>query len=229
MEFTKGTCEEFVEVLASKAPVPGGGGASALVGAIGTALGNMVGSLTLGKKKYADVQDDIIALKAKADALQAELLGLVQKDAEMFEPLSKAYGLPKETEEEKAEKARVMEAALKDACSVPAEIMEKICEAIELHQEFAAKGTAIAISDVGVGVACCRAALLGASLHQYEVHDGSHLRGSDQSEVRSHDRQVCCSGGSDFRRCKSTLLGTELNSEKNRNRNFRNSGIEKEN
>ena len=59
MEFTKGTCEEFVEVLASKAPVPGGGGASALVGAIGTALGNMVGSLTLGKKKYADVQDDI--------------------------------------------------------------------------------------------------------------------------------------------------------------------------
>lgn len=107
----------------------GGGGASALVGAIGTALGNMVGSLTLGKKKYADVQDDIIALKAKADALQAELLGLVQKDAEMFEPLSKAYGLPKETEEEKAEKARVMEAALKDACSVPVEIMEKICEA----------------------------------------------------------------------------------------------------
>ena len=167
MEFTKGTCEEFVEVLASKAPVPGGGGASALVGAIGTALGNMVGSLTLGKKKYADVQDDIIALKAKADALQAELLGLVQKDAEMFEPLSKAYGLPKETEEEKAEKARVMEAALKDACSVPVEIMEKICEAIELHQEFAAKGTAIAISDVGVGVACCRAALLGASLNVF--------------------------------------------------------------
>ena len=163
MEFTKGTCEEFVEVLASKAPVPGGGGASALVGAIGTALGNMVGSLTLGKKKYADVQDDIIALKAKADALQAELLGLVQKDAEMFEPLSKAYGLPKETEEEKAEKARVMEAALKDACSVPVEIMEKICEAIE----FAAKGTAIAISDVGVGVACCRAALLGASLNVF--------------------------------------------------------------
>ncbi len=167
MEFTKGSCEAFVEVLASKAPVPGGGGASALVGAIGTALGNMVGSLTLGKKKYADVQDDIIALKAKADALQADLLALVQKDAELFEPLSKAYGLPKETEEEKAEKARVMEAALKDACSVPMEIMEKCCEAILLHKEFAAKGTALAISDVGVGVACCRAALLGASLNVF--------------------------------------------------------------
>ncbi len=167
MEFTKGSCEAFVEVLASKAPVPGGGGASAVVGAIGTALGNMVGSLTLGKKKYADVQDDIIALKAKADALQADLLALVQKDAELFEPLSKAYGLPKETEEEKAEKARVMEAALKDACSVPMEIMEKCCEAILLHKEFAAKGTALAISDVGVGVACCRAALLGASLNVF--------------------------------------------------------------
>lgn len=127
----------------------------------------MVGSLTLGKKKYADVQDDIIALKAKADALQMELLDLVQKDAEMFEPLSKAYGLPKETEEQKAEKARIMEAALKDACSVPLLIMEKCCEAIELHKEFAAKGSALAISDVGVGVACCRAALLGASLNVF--------------------------------------------------------------
>ena len=167
MEFTKGSCEAFVEVLASKAPVPGGGGASSLVGAIGTARGHMVGSLTLGKKKYADVQDDIIALKAKADALQADFLALVQKDAEMFEPLSKAYGLPKETEEQKAEKARIMEAALKDACSVPMEIMEKCCEAIELHKEFAAKGTAIAISDVGVGVVCCRSALLGASLNVF--------------------------------------------------------------
>lgn len=167
MEMYKKTCEEFVEVLASSAPVPGGGGASSLVGAIGMALGNMVGSLTLGKKKYADVQEDIIALKAKADALQKEMLTLIDKDAEMFEPLSKAYGLPKNTEEEKAEKARIMEAALKDACSVPVEIMERVCEAIDLLEEFAAKGTAIAISDVGVGVACCRAALLGASLNVF--------------------------------------------------------------
>ena len=95
MAMYKKTCEEFVEVLASNAPVPGGGGASALVGAIGMALGNMVGSLTVGKKKYADVQEDIIALKAKADALQKEFLTLIDRDAEMFEPLSRAYGLPK--------------------------------------------------------------------------------------------------------------------------------------
>ncbi len=167
MEFTKGSCEAFVEVLASKAPVPGGGGASSLVGAIGTALGNMVGSLTLGKKKYADVQEDIVALKAQADALQAKLLELVQKDAAMFEPLSKAYGLPRETEEQREEKARIMEEALKGACSVPLEIMERCCEAIELHRAFAAKGSALAISDVGVGVACCKAALQGASLNVF--------------------------------------------------------------
>lgn len=167
MGFTKNTCEEFVDVLASKAPVPGGGGASALVGAIGMALGNMVGSLTVGKKKYADVEADIIALKEKATALQADFLRLVDADAEAFEPLSKAYGMPKETEEQKAEKARVMAIVLKDACAVPMEIMEKCCEALELIKEFAAKGSALAISDAGVGAAFCKAALMGASLNVY--------------------------------------------------------------
>ena len=167
MIFTKMSCEEFVDILASKEPAPGGGGASALVGAVGTALGNMVGSLTVGKKKYAAVQEDILALKAKADALQKEFIDLVAKDAEAFVPVSKAYGMPTETEEQKAEKARVMEAALDTACSVPMTIMEKCCEAIQLHKEFAAKGSALAISDVGCGVVCCKAALMGASLNVF--------------------------------------------------------------
>ncbi len=167
MGFSTVPCNEFVEVLASKAPVPGGGGASALVGAVGTALGNMVGSLTVGKKKYADVEEEMWQLKSKADTLQKELLALVERDAEVFEPLSKAYGMPRETEEEKAEKARVMEIVLKDACSVPMEIMEKCCEALVLLVEFAAKGSALAISDAGVGAVFCKAALQGASLNVY--------------------------------------------------------------
>ncbi len=167
MSFTAYTCEDFVEVLSTKAPVPGGGGASALVGALGTALGNMVGSLTVGKKKYADVEADIILLKEKATALQKDFLHLVEEDARVFEPLSKAYGMPKETEEEKAEKARVMEIVLKDACSVPMEIMRKCCEAIDIIEEFAAKGSIIALSDAGVGAAFCKAALLGASLNVF--------------------------------------------------------------
>jgi len=167
MDFMKQSCEDFVERLASKAPVPGGGGAAAFVGAIGTALGNMVGSLTLGKKKYADVQKDIIALKGKADALQADLLELVRRDAEAFEPLSKAYGMPKDTEEQRVEKAQAMACALQACCEPPLMIMRKCCEAIDLHQEFAAKGAAIAISDVGCGVTCCKAALMAASLNVF--------------------------------------------------------------
>ena len=167
MGFSNQPCDEFIEVLASKAPVPGGGGACALVGAVGTALGNMVGSLTVGKKKYADVEAEIIELQKRSTSLQNHLLLLMERDAMVFEPLSKAYGLPKNTEEEKAHKAEVMEAALKEACSVPMEIMEKCCEAIDIIDEFAKKGSVIAISDAGVGATFLRSALEGASLNVY--------------------------------------------------------------
>jgi formiminotetrahydrofolate cyclodeaminase len=166
-DFTKLSCEEFVEVLASSAPVPGGGGAAALIGSVGMALGNMVGSLTVGKPRYADVEEEIIALKAKSDELQNRFFFLVAQDAVVFEPLSKAYGLPRSTDEEKAYKAEVMEACLRDACSVPMQIMEACCEAIDVHAEFAAKGASIAISDVGCGVIACKAALQAASLNVF--------------------------------------------------------------
>ena len=167
MELTKQRCEDFLDVLASKEPVPGGGGAAALVGAVGVALGHMVGALTVGKKKYADVQEDILALNARAEALRARLVELVEEDARAFEPLSRAYGLPASTEEEKARKAAVMAQALDAACAAPLALMEALCQAIDLHREYAQKGTAIAISDVGVGVACCKAALQGASLNVF--------------------------------------------------------------
>ena len=105
MGFSDKSCSEFVEVLATKAPVPGGGGASAMVGALATALGNMVGSLTVGKKKYAAVEEEMWALKDRCDRLQKDFLHLVERDAEVFEPLARAYSMPKNTEEEKAEKA----------------------------------------------------------------------------------------------------------------------------
>lgn len=167
MNLKEFSCADFVGVLASKDPVPGGGGASALVAAIGTALGNMVGSLTVGKKKYADVQEDIILLKEKSDKLQEEFLELIDEDAKTFEPLSKAYGLPKDTEEQRAYKAEAMESALRGACSAPVKIMEKCSEALEVIKEFAQKGTVMAISDAGVGAAFCKAALQGASLNVF--------------------------------------------------------------
>lgn len=163
---TKG-CDEFVEVLSSKAPVPGGGGASALVGAIGAALCNMVGNLTVGKKKYADVEEELRGLMEQVTSIQNRFLQLIDEDAQGFAPLAKAYGLPSGTEEEKAEKARVMEKCLNEACGVPLEIMENCCRAIDLIEVFAAKGSVLAVSDAGVAAACCRAALKGASLNIY--------------------------------------------------------------
>jgi methenyltetrahydrofolate cyclohydrolase len=165
--FTEKSCREFTELLASAAPTPGGGGASALVGALGTALGSMVGNLTLGKKKYESVQEDIKTILVRAEALQVEFLSLVEKDGEVFEPLSKAYGLPKNTEQERQNRDEVMEEALRLACSVPIKIMEVAMEAIMLHKELSVKGTRIAISDVGVGVLLCKSALMGASLNVY--------------------------------------------------------------
>ncbi len=159
------TCIEFSNQLSSKAAVPGGGGACAYAGAMGIALGNMVGYLTVGKKKYADVQDDIQRLLEEGEKIREEFHGLVQKDADAFYPLSQAYGLPKATEEEKAAKAAALQEALVDATLVPLEIMKVCHRAIELHEEMGRIGTRIALSDVGVGVLFCKAALRGAYLN----------------------------------------------------------------
>ncbi|MBQ8507264.1 MAG: cyclodeaminase/cyclohydrolase family protein [Clostridia bacterium] len=163
MDMTLASCREFVSVLASDAPAPGGGGAAALVGAIGTALGNMVGSLTVGKKKYADVQDEIIALKAKCDELQKQLLDQVEADEVNFLPLAKAYGIPKDD----PNRDKVMEEATIIACSTPMKIMELCCEAIDYIAVFAAKGSRLAVSDAGCGAVCCKAALQAASLNVF--------------------------------------------------------------
>ena len=163
MDMTLANCREFVSVLASDAPAPGGGGAAALVGAIGTALGNMVGSLTVGKKKYAAVEAEIIELKAKCDALQKELLDQVEADEVNFLPLAKAYGIPKDDPNRDA----IMEEATIIACSTPMKIMELCCEAIGYIKVFADKGSRLAVSDAGCGAVCCKAALQAASLNVF--------------------------------------------------------------
>lgn len=165
--FTDKTCKEFSVSLASKNPVPGGGGASALVGSLGAALGNMVGSLTVGKKKYADVEEKMVKLMERGEKLRQELLELVEKDARVFEPLAAAYGMPTSTEEEKALKDEVMAKALVDASTIPLEIMRKCCEVIDLQKDFAEFGSKIAVSDAGVGVVFAKSALQGASLNVF--------------------------------------------------------------
>jgi len=154
---------DFSEALASKAAVPGGGGASALCGALGAALASMVGNLTAGKKKYAQYEGDIQVVLEKAERLREELLGCIDRDAEGFEPLSRAYSIPKDD----PSRAEVMEGALRAACEPPMEIMRLAAEVLELHEELLVKGSRIMLSDVGVGALCCRAALMGGSLNVF--------------------------------------------------------------
>ena len=165
MELMNLSCEAFLEDLAGSAPAPGGGGAAALVGAAGAALGNIVGSLTVGKKKYAAVEADILILNRRAAALRKQLEGLVQADADAFTPLAAAYKLPKETPEQQAHKAAVLEAALEGACAVPLEIMSACCEGIALAAEYAEKGSVMAVSDAGCAALFCNAALQAAGLN----------------------------------------------------------------
>lgn len=158
---------EFLSTLSSKQPVPGGGGASALAGALGNGLGQMVANLTIGKKRYADVEEEIKGLLAHMERLQRDFVVLADRDEEVFAPLAAAYGLPSGTEEEKAHKASVMEERLLDATYVPLEIMEKAVEMLGVLDVLAVKGSRMAISDVGVGVQFVRTALLGAVMNVY--------------------------------------------------------------
>ena len=151
----------FTEQIASKAPVPGGGGASALVGAVGIALGDMVGELTVGKKKYAAVEEDIKALMERAQALRVKLLECIEKDATAFEPLSKAYGIPKDDPDRDA----VLEKCLHDAAGAPLEILDLCCEAIDVIAEFAEKGSVMVVSDAATGIMICHGALHGAAIN----------------------------------------------------------------
>ena len=153
--------KDFLDELSSSSPTPGGGGASGLVGAIGCALGLMVGNLTVGKKKYKDVEDEI------REIMEKQLVTSVDDDAENFKPLAEAYRLPKNTEEEKKHKEFVMESCLLDASLVPLQIMDLSYQSLKLFSTLNEKGTVMAISDVGVGVQCLRSALTGSIMNVY--------------------------------------------------------------
>lgn len=156
---------DFMELLSSKAPAPGGGGAAALTAAQGVALAAMVCNLTIGKKKYQEFEGDLQRILELSLRLKDRFLEMIEEDKENFLPLSKAYGIKAETEEEKQNKEKVMEEALRTACKVPIEIVEKAYEGILLHQELMSKGSKLAISDVGVGAEFLRAAIISGKMN----------------------------------------------------------------
>jgi formiminotetrahydrofolate cyclodeaminase len=167
MGMSSNSIDSFIEELSSKAAVPGGGGACGLVAAVGMSLGNMVMALTNGKKKYAKYQEEVEETIKKASILTKELLECMDKDAKAFEPLSKAYALPKETREEIEYRDKVMEEALLAAAKAPLEMMELILDAMKMIDRIAQIGSRLAISDAGVGISMCNSAMEGASLNVY--------------------------------------------------------------
>ncbi len=161
------TVEQYLEVLSSKQPVPGGGGASALAGALGSALGLMVGNLTVGKKRYAETEGEVREYMEQLEQLRADFLRLADEDAVVFAPLAAAYGLPAETEEQRAHKDAVMEENLLRASLVPLSVMETTLKMIAILEEMEQKGSVMAVSDVGVAVQFARTALSGAVMNVY--------------------------------------------------------------
>ena len=163
--YTEGRIVDFLDKLASSSPEPGGGSASALAAAIGAALVSMVANLTVGKQKYADVQDQIGELVKNSEAVRARLQELVQEDTEVYGVLSKAFKMPRDTDDDKAKRADAIQAACKDATMVPYAIAEQCLEVARLSEVAADIGNVGAVSDAGVAVLLADASAQCAALN----------------------------------------------------------------
>ena len=157
--------DDFLEELASAQPVPGGGGASAVSGALGTALGAMSLNLTIGKKKYAAQEEALKSFLSELNTLREVFLTLADKDEEVFLPLSKAYGLPRKTEEEQKVRAAYMEQALMDATEVPLQVMDYACQALRVLQKSVEMVSPLSVSDTGVAASFLKTAVRGAGMN----------------------------------------------------------------
>jgi len=164
---THSSIQTFLDDLASERPTPGGGGAAALCGAIGAALVSMVANLTIGKKNYEAVSEDLAAVNAKAEALRAELMHAIEEDVAAFNAVMGAYGLPRGTDDEKAERTTAIQAALKDATLAPLRAVKACFEVILLSAAAAEKGNLNVISDAGVAVLSANAGLRSAALNVF--------------------------------------------------------------
>ena len=176
----------FLDTLASKSPTPGGGSAAALVGAMSAALLSMVGNLTIGKEKYLDVENDIKRLLEKSEKLRADFEELIEKDIEAFNQFMAIIKLPKETKEQKENRSREMQNALKDAANVPLEIARKSLEVLNICQEVAAKGNKNVISDAGVGAIVAEAAFESAILN-VKINSGMI---KDEKDKKDLNREI---------------------------------------
>ncbi len=159
--------EQFLVALASQSATPGGGSAAAIIGAMGAALVGMVCNLTIGKKKYAEVEGEMQDVLGKAEALRVKLTGMIEDDVNAFNQVMAAYGMPKERDADKAAREAAIQAALKVATDVPLRCCHAARDVIALAETAADKGNLNVISDAGVGVLAGYAALRSAALNVF--------------------------------------------------------------
>jgi formiminotetrahydrofolate cyclodeaminase len=164
-KLTEKPIKSFLDELSSSAPAPGGGSVAALAGALGAALISMVNNLTIGKEKYAGVQDDISALLEKSESLRKKLADLLEEDVAVYTQLSQTMKMPRDTEEQKTARAKAMDRDLKAAADVPLRVAEACVAVMELCRPAADKGNVNAVSDVGVGILMAEAGLRSAALN----------------------------------------------------------------
>ena len=155
----------FLDDLASSSPAPGGGAVAALAGALGAALTAMVCNLTIGKKKYADVEEELKPVRTSAEELRSTFTQLVERDTLAFQKVIEAYGLPKDSDPQKALRSAAVTEATKEAALVPLEVMKHCIDALALAQQVASKGNSSSISDAGVSALMLHAACEGAALN----------------------------------------------------------------
>ena len=184
---TEQTLTTFLDDLASNSPAPGGGSVAALSGALGAALTEMVCNLTIGKKKYADVEADMKAVLEKAEDMRGHFTMLIEKDTQAFNKVMEAYSLPKDTEQQKALRAAAIQGTMKEAALVPLEVMKHVIDALALAGVVAEKGNVSSVSDAGVSAlmlnAACEAAALNVRINLASITDKNFVGWKDEEVI----------------------------------------------
>lgn len=183
----KTTLKSFLDELASPSPAPGGGSVAALAGALGAALTSMVCNLTIGKKKYADVEGEMKKIVKQSEDLREQFTVLIAKDTEAFNKVMEAFGLPKESDAQKALRNAAIEAATKEATMVPLEVMKHCIDALALAQNVAANGNKNSVSDAGVSAlmlhAACESAALNVRINLNGLNDAEFANWKNEEMI----------------------------------------------
>ena len=200
--------QSFLDELASKASTPGGGSAAAIMGAMGAALVSMVANLTVGKKNYEDVDAEMQSLLAESEKLREQLTDMIKADVDVFDQVMAAYGMSKETDEEKSARSTAIQAALKAATDVPLDCARLCAEVIQLCQPMAEKGNTNVISDAGVAVLAAEAALRSAALNVY-INIGG-IKDQDFAEDRRTQLEKLLAGSAEQTEAVYELVKSKL-------------------